>query len=147
MIPLTIPNYDDNVLAETPGAQSILPQNFDRVWYQHFDANKRAVQQLQNGPRVIEQVDLAKFSAKLGTKQTGFEIWIPAPFEHLLRWSGTGWAFAPGDGSGYYVDGFADPPASDGWHAADGTDVTYLKADGSIGTRTLSNTANRWFRR
>jgi hypothetical protein len=146
MIPLTIPNYDDNVLAVSPGKDSILPQTFDLVWYQHFDANKRAVQQLQN-PSPVAQADLARLAAKLGTKQTGMRIWISAPFVHFLRWSGTGWDFAPGDGSGYYVDGFADPPAPDGWHAADGSDVTYLKADGSIGTRTLSNTANRWFRR
>lgn len=148
MIPLTIPNYDDNVLAESPGKESsILPQIFDRVWYQHFDASKRAIQQLQGGPKVVQQVDLPKVAAKLSAKQSGFSVWIPAPFGHLLQWTGSGWAFAQADASGYYVDGFADPPAPDGWHAADGTDVTYLKSDGSIDTRTLSNTANRWFRR
>lgn len=59
-------------------------------------------------------------------------------FAHWLFYDGTVTSFADG-GSNYYAVATA-APATVGWHAVDGSTVTYLLANGSLGTRTLANT-------
>lgn len=63
-------------------------------------------------------------------------------YAHVLRWTGTAWQWGPGEnGSGMLVP-FAVAPTGSGWHLCDGTaGVSYLKADGTLGTVTLPNTA------
>jgi len=60
-------------------------------------------------------------------------------YAHLLEWSGTAWSWGPGDeGSGKMELREIDPPAV-GWHLYDGSTVSYLKSDGTLGGVTLPN--------
>jgi hypothetical protein len=66
-------------------------------------------------------------------------------FAHTIYWDGlTTPVFADG-GSDYYVTASA-APAAIGWHAADGSTQKFLNADGTLTARTLTATADSWFR-
>lgn len=140
--PVTL-NSDDYLEASGDAIPSV-------PWFQFWDELRLFLVALRNAPKQVQQADLAVYLAKLiKTKtQPGVQVWVPGNFQHLMRFDGSAWQFAPGDqGSGYYVDGFSDPPAPLGWAPANGATVSYLRSDGSVGTRVLSTTANRWFRR
>lgn len=95
----------------------------------------------------MDQANIAKFTTQLGRQDTGVLIWVPT-FNHILRWTGVAWQFAPGDtGSGYVATFFFDPPNADGWALCDGSNVTFLKSDGTTGTALLPNTPGLYFRR
>lgn len=117
-----------------------------RTWLDFQMWLKKRLIQLADGPQQVTQGQISIMG--LTANDAGKIVWV-TDYNHLLRWSGSAWAFAPGDiGSNYYVDGFAAAPNSVGWHLADGTvNVPYLKSDGTLGNQTLSSTANRWFRR
>lgn len=71
----------------------------------------------------------------LGASDEGYLAFEPN-FGHLLRWSGSAWAFAAGDvGNGFFRD-FAIAPQEVGWALCDGAATTYL----TLGA-TLSATA------
>ncbi len=103
---------------------------------------------LRNAPKAVEQADIAKLAIKLaGAKKTGLQIWVPAPYNHLLRWNGTAFEFAPGDsGSGYAVE-FVITPNAPGWAACDGSTTTYLLPTGEIAEQVLPTGADVYFRR
>lgn len=75
-------------------------------------------------------------NAPVGTK-----IWV-SDYQHCLVFGTYTWQFAPGDGgSDYFRDCSHAPGAGSGlWHACDGSTVSYLKSDGTLGTVTLPNT-------
>lgn len=81
----------------------------------------------------------ADLPADLGTNDKGF-IYEVTDYAHVLGWSGAAWAWGRGEtGSGYVTPFLVDPTGS-GWHLCDGTvGVSYLKADGTLGTITLPN--------
>lgn len=149
----SIPSYDDDIEDQRDtagGLIEVLAKRFAIVWYTFFDQTRNFLLALRNGPKQVQQSDLAALLAKMiqGKTQSGVQVWVPAPFNHQMRFTGTTWAFAPGDAGGGYRATFASPPSGDGWHLCDGTaDVTYLLADGSLGTETLPNTAGLYFRR
>jgi|ERR1700722_3884362 len=58
-----------------------------------------------------------------------------ADFAHLIYYDGTVTSFADA-GSNYYAFGSA-APGSIGWHAVDGSTVSYLNADGTLTVKTL----------
>lgn len=60
-------------------------------------------------------------------------------YAHWIYYSGTGTTFAD-DGSNYYGVS-AGIPNSVGWHAVDGSTVSFLKADGTLGSKVLKNVA------
>ncbi|MDE2099617.1 MAG: hypothetical protein KGL39_20360 [Patescibacteria group bacterium] len=80
--------------------------------------------------------------AALGTTDSGLLINV-TDYAHVLKWGGAAWGWGPGElGSGYLQD-FAAAPTGNGWHLCDGTaGVSYLKADGTLGTATLPNTTS-----
>lgn len=60
-------------------------------------------------------------------------------FKHRLQWSGSALGFASGDdGSNYFIDA---PSAPEGKvvQLCNGSDTTYLKADGTLGSYTTKN--------
>lgn len=75
----------------------------------------------------------------LGTNDAGF-LFAVTDYAHLLRWSGTTWSFAPGDGGSGMLALFEVDPGT-GWHLYDGSTVNYLKADGTTGSVTLPDLA------
>ena len=112
-------------------------------------------------PRMVSvaQADLASLAAFLGT----FDAVIPPQFNpangtvtlgtapilayvtdynHTLQWTGAGWQWGPGDGGSGMFAPFAVAPTGNGWHACNGASVNYLKADGTLGSVTLPNTAS-----
>lgn len=135
------PSSGSGAISTPAGAYRLVQQ-----WYLFFNSVRQFLVAVRNAPQVVNQPDLDAMARKLTQRNAGIQVWVPAPYNHLLRWSGTAWAFWPGDASAYYVDGLVTPPAADGWHLADGSKVTYLKGDGTTAQQTLPTVANRWFR-
>ena len=73
----------------------------------------------------------------LGTADAGFELWITIQ-NHILRWSGAGWAFL--DSAGGYIADFVVAPPSTGWQLCDGTATDYLAISGATIVATAFTT-------
>ena len=85
------------------------------------------------------QAKLTALAATLGQAQIGLLVNV-TDYGHVLQWTGSGWVWGPGEpGSGALVS-FAIAPTGTGWHACDGSIVSYLKADGTLGSVLLPNT-------
>ena len=84
------------------------------------------------------QANLAALAAMLGGADTGLLADV-TDFAHILKWSGSAWAYAdPSDPAGRIEAFLVDPSPTTGWHLCDGTaNVPYLKTDGTTGTQTL----------
>lgn len=78
----------------------------------------------------IMRTVLAMAPTDLGVDDTGFLLNV-SDYDHLMRWTGATWEFAPGDGgSGYFMD-FALVPASVvGWALCNGVQTSYLAVVG-----------------
>lgn len=61
-------------------------------------------------------------------------------FNHVLRWTGSAWGFAPGDSGSAYLTLFEVDPGT-GWHLYDGATVDYLLSDGTTASAVLPNLA------
>lgn len=82
------------------------------------------------------QADIAALGGRLTRADAGRLVWV-TDFRHLLRWTGSAFEFADGDGPGGYIQGFAvDPDPTTGWVLCDGAATTYLKKDGTTGNYT-----------
>lgn len=92
------------------------------------------------------QSQLAALAATLKASDAGLLVNV-TDYGHVLRWTGTGWTWGPGEpGSGMSIP-FTVAPTGAGWHAADGSvGVSYLKSDGTTGTTTVANVAGSYFR-
>jgi len=151
--PPVTPNYDDDLENRkdlSGGTVEVEPTVPSVTWYQFWHKLQIFCAAMRNAPKQVEQADLTDLLVRLiqGRFQSGIQVWVLAPFNHMMRFDGTKWTFAPGDGGGGYRVTFASPPSGDGWHLCDGTaNVTFLKADGTLGTETLPNTAGLYFRR
>lgn len=84
------------------------------------------------------QSGISAISAMLTSNDANYRLEV-TDFVHVLRWSGSAWAFAPeDDGSNYYR--MADEAPTNGlWQACDGSTVSYLKADGTTGSKSLDD--------
>ena len=72
----------------------------------------------------------------LTTTDVGYRFGV-TDYAHILRWSGSAWGWAPGDGgSGMGPVLFEINPGT-GWALYDGSTVAYLKADGTTANVTL----------
>lgn len=147
----TIPNSDIEITNQQPSiADSFVIKaitTFARPWYRFFNDIKNFLTALRNAPQQVQQADLSKFTAKLGREQVGVQVWVPSPYNHLLRWDGTEWQFAPGDGGSGFTSAFFSAPTADGWQLCDGSTVTLLRGDGSVADQALPTTAGLYFRR
>lgn len=144
-----IPNQD--VVFEAPSPNNPKPEmKIDPIrWYQFLNTVEEFLITLRNFPPRVEQADLAALLRKLikAQFQPGVQVFVPV-YNHMMRFTGSGWSFAPGDIGSDFVVTFLSPPTADGWQVCDGTvGVTYLLSDGTIGTRTVPNTATLYFRR
>lgn len=67
-------------------------------------------------------------------------------YGHVLKWSGSAWSWGPGEQGSGMMALFEVNPTATGWHLYDGSTVSYLKADGTLGSVALpdlvSATAN-----
>lgn len=90
-----------------------------------------------SGTYARTQTQLAALAATLSTNDTGLLANV-TNFGHVLQWTGSAWQRGPGDTE--HSDSFHEfgaAPSDPGWHACDGTSVSFLKYDGSLGTRAL----------
>jgi hypothetical protein len=69
----------------------------------------------------------------LGLNDVGFLLFV-ADYNHLLRWNGMAWEFAPGDNGNGYVVQAAALPAPYGWVLSSGAQTTKL----TLGTRVTA---------
>jgi hypothetical protein len=92
------------------------------------------------------QSQLAALASTLGALDTGLRVEV-TDYGHVLRWTGTGWQRAPEDTehSDTFHEFGAAPivgPGDTGWHACDGSTVSYLTYAGGLASRTLPNLAS-----
>jgi hypothetical protein len=78
----------------------------------------------------------ATFPTLAGTSPTFIYV---SDFAHWIYWDGTTATFADG-GSDYYTVA-PSAPSGVGWHAVDGSTVSFLNADGTLTAKTLKNVA------
>lgn len=92
------------------------------------------------------QAQLATLAGALGTNDAGLLVEV-TDYRHVLRWTGTGWSWGPGeDGRHDIVALPVDPDDAIGWQLCDGSTVAYLKGDGTTGNFTtpdLTSAANK----
>lgn len=128
-----------SVLSGTHAVRLVTPAgglNAHRLFFE----TDRTVYYLSNGTDWIYsagQYNAAVASIPtLATTDAGFLFGV-TDYDHLLKWSGSAWGWAPGDGGSGFLTLFEIDPGT-GWHLYDGTPgVVYLKADGTTGTVTL----------
>lgn len=82
------------------------------------------------------QSQLAALTALLTTNDALFVAYV-TDYGHQLQWSGTAWGWAPGDAGSGAMQLFEVDPTGVGWHLYDGSAVSYLKSDGTLGSTTL----------
>lgn len=100
----------------------------------------------ERGQFARNQANLATLTATLGANDAGLTIDV-LDFGRVLSWNGTGTAYAdpndpPGRIAGYLVD-----PVGNGYVFCNGTNTTYLAANGSAVTVTLpdASTTKTWY--
>lgn len=98
-------------------------------------ANARIQPQRSQPPQILICTQ-ATFPTLAGTGPTFIYV---SDFAHWIYWDGTAASFADG-GSDYYIVAAAAPSAI-GWHAVDGSNVSFLNADGTLTAKTLKNVA------
>ncbi len=81
----------------------------------------------------VPQVNLPR---GLGSKDVGLQVLV-SDYNHVLQWSGNGWAWAPYELGSGYVQAFRIDPTGDGWALCNGATVSYLKSDGTTGSVVL----------
>jgi hypothetical protein len=74
----------------------------------------------------------------LGANDAGFRAGV-TDYGHVLVWSGSAWAFAPGESSGYIVIWGLTAPIGGVWHPCDGGLYSFLQPNGTVLTYTLVN--------
>lgn len=74
----------------------------------------------------------------LGTNDIGFLNSV-TDYGHMLEWTGTAWQWGPGEPGSGMLQLFDVDPTGPGWHLYDGSLVSFLKKDGTLGTVTLPN--------
>lgn len=93
--------------------------------------------------------DLASMPTTLGPEDVGVLVSVPV-FNHVVRWNGAGWDFAPGDPGNGFVATFLFGPTQAGWVPCDGSTVQVLVVGGGATLLTfpvvLPTVANQWFR-
>lgn len=119
-----------------------------RAWLNFFLWIKRRIIALGQGPMQVTQAQIAGMG--LNSSNVGFLIWVTTPYNHILRWNGTVWDFAPGtERSNWYAEFDAAgplPAMGSGWAQCDGSTVNALAPDGTIASVTLPTTAGLYFR-
>lgn len=143
-IVLTSPNTsgleDENGNAVSLADQAVVFWNIGGsdagVLYQYSAANTTWT--YVSGMVARTQANLATLAGLLGVADTGLLVDV-TDFAHILKWTGTAWAYAdPSDPAGRVEMFLVDPNPTTGWHLLDGTaGVAYLKTDGTTATITL----------
>lgn len=101
------------------------------------------------GENITTQSGIAAIAADLGPNDVGYILSV-SDYMHRLRWTGTSFAFAPGDdGSNYVLTGNGTFAAPVGilTGTCNGSAYTYLQNDGTLGNYTTYAQDNTWFRR
>ena len=88
---------------------------------------------------------LANIPGDLSTPGAGF-LFMVSDYNHLLKWSGSAWAWAPGDDkSGYFRHSTLDPGT--GWQLCNGSTVNRLNSDASVTSVTVPDLSGDVFLR
>lgn len=59
-------------------------------------------------------------------------------YDHLLRWNGAAWEFAPGDDGNAFFREFVAAPQSAGWVLCDGSTTDYLTLGAVLGATAIT---------
>lgn len=89
---------------------------------------------LAGAPYRVAQSDLAALRLSYGSAETGLRIEVQ-DYRHVLRWTGTAFTWGPGEDGRHDIAALPiDPDDSTGWSLCDGSTVSYLKGDGTLGS-------------
>lgn len=80
---------------------------------------------------------LANKPTDLGANDVGF-LFHATDYNHIWRWYGSGWQYAPGDRVSGEIAWFTENPGV-GWALCDGSNVTRTKSDATTASVTLPN--------
>lgn len=129
-----------------------LKQNrtFTKYWYEFFNGTSQFLMELRNAPQQVAQADLAKLTRKLTKSDVGMQVWIPV-YNHMIRFDGTAWDWAPGMERSNWYALFEPtgplPAAGSGWVLGDGvTTYDVLLGDGTIMQVTPAAVADTYYR-
>lgn len=140
--PNTSPLLDENNNTVTPSDGSVVSWNIGGsdvgVIYQY--SKSAGVWTYFSGQVARTQTNLSALAGLLGAADTGLLVDV-TDFAHILKWTGTVWAYAdPTDPAGRIEAFLVDPSPTTGWHLCDGTaNVPYLLATGATSTQSLPN--------
>jgi hypothetical protein len=109
-------------------------------WIQWFQAaTTQLVAQLEAiAASAITDFTQSNLPTNLTVNQKGFLISV-SDYAHILRWTGSGWTWGPGDPGSGYIAPFLSAPTQTGWHLCDGSTVNKLNADGTLTSVVLPN--------
>jgi hypothetical protein len=78
---------------------------------------------------LVPVADLASMPTTLGLDDVGVLVAVPG-YDHVVRWDGAAWQFAPGDHDFGMLAQFFSPPPPGAWALCDGTATTVLGVGG-----------------
>ena len=146
-----IPNVDDQIVVlpgepptDIPMAVQML--EFAVHWYHWLNAVWRFMLSIRAFPRLVQQADLTKLAKQFSQAQAGIQVWV-ATYNHILRWTGSVWSYAPGDNGAAYLVEFLTAPSGEGWLQCDGSTTDFLNSDGTLGIQNLPTAPGIYFRR
>lgn len=107
--------------------------NINPIWVKWL---QNATQAINSPIGLVHQHTQADLPTDLQKGNTGYLAYV-SDYGHLLTWTGTAWAWAPGELGSDYVEAFLSGPTGAGWHLCDGSVVQRLNADGTLTAVTL----------
>jgi hypothetical protein len=127
------PPVNDPFLGPDGGASGV---NLSWIkWFQTF--TKNAITQAQAIlSSAITDYTQNNLPTNLTANQKGFLISV-SDYAHILRWTGSGWTWGPGDPGSGYIAPFLSAPTQAGWHLCDGSTVKRLNSDGTLSSVVL----------
>jgi hypothetical protein len=81
----------------------------------------------------------------LGTDDTGFLFWS-TDYEHLYRWTGAAWDYAPGDQGSGFIQLDTAAPTTGVWALADGSGTTRSTATGTLSAFTTPDLTGQFIK-
>ena len=139
----SVPPLDDR------GGDTSLPPLLKTVWWLFLNSVNNAIAALNSAldaavatiPLTMQRTTQSHLASGGPALAKGTLVEV-TDYAHILRWTGAAYQWGPGEaGSGMMV-AVAVAPTGAGWHSCDGTNVAYLKGDGTTGTVTLPTNAN-----
>jgi len=138
--PLNPPPMREKFIGDLRGSDQ--NTGISRAWYLWLKNTFETILALVtsvSGSTIINatQAELGGLAAILTLDDAGQLVYV-TDYNHLLRWTGTGFALGPGENGSGYISAFHDDPSpTTGWKLCDGTATSKLNSDGTTSAITV----------